>query len=144
MRKPNKTQTIEIQSMLDKHNKSKIFPVNIESFLESAARYVKAIKTGRMICSIDKVSASGMSRTLKFVEMARRDNTTQHSLLDFYGFFDVLGHEKVKNSCYFRIHGCGMDMVFNTNYCIMHQLCSYGLITRAQCTELAQMTPSVI
>ena len=64
--------------------------------------------------------------------------------LNFYQFFTQLGFAKVKNSNTFRISGCGMDMIFHTNYTIMHQLCRYGFITKKECENLAQKTPQVI
>jgi hypothetical protein len=41
---------------------------SVDQFYKDAERYVKAIKEGRVICSIGSVSRSGMSRTIKFLE----------------------------------------------------------------------------
>lgn len=117
----------------------------IEAFIEAGERYIKAIKQGRVICSIGSVSASGMSRTIKFLECQNNKALGRHQYLNFYAFFSVLGFEKARNlDGYFRIHGCGMDMIFHTNYSIMHRLQRLGFISRKQCDSLAQDTPSVI
>lgn len=137
------TRTNEIEKLLKAHNKNKNYPVTNECFIEHCKRYVKAVKEGRMICSIDSVSNSGMSRTMKFLEMSKGSNG-QHYLLNFYQLFDVLGYTKVKNSDYFRIGGCGMDMVFATNYNIIHQIHGLGLINKKACSVLAQKTPHVV
>ena len=97
-----------------------------------------------MICAIGSVSKSGMSRNIKFVEWAKSDTSDKHQLYNFYQFFDVLGYTKVKNSDYFRIGGCGMDMIFHTNYTIIHNLKSIGLVSVDECKTLSQNTPYVI
>lgn len=116
----------------------------IERFIEDGNRYIKAIKEGRMICNIDTVSSSGMSRTIKFLECAKNNSLGQYQYLNFYAFFTALGFEKVKDKNTFRIHGSGMDMIFHTNYTNIHRMHRLGFITRQQCEELAQMTPQVI
>ena len=133
----------EIQSILNKYNKGLSYPVSPERFIEHAKRYIKAIKEHRMICSIGSVSASGMSRTIKFLEVSK-GGKNRYNLLNFYEFFKIMGYSLVKDSDYFRIGGCGMDMIFNTNYTIMHDLKRLGFITDEECRTLAQKTPSVV
>lgn len=114
----------------------------VKDFIRNAKRYIKAIKQGRVICNIDSVSASGMSRTLKFLECSGSIKNG-FSYLNFYTLFDNLGFTKVKNSSYFRVNGCGMDMVFHTNYAIIHNLKNLGFLTKKEADILAQKTPSV-
>ena len=45
---------------------------------------------------------------------------------------------------YFTIGGCGMDMIFHTNYTIIHRLYKLGFMTKKECEKLCQMTPSII
>lgn len=103
-----------------------------QDFCRDAKRYINAVARGGMLVSIGSVSKSGMSRTMKFVELRKG------MILNFYKFFEALGHQKIANSDYFRINGCGMDMVFHTNYTIMHQLANVGLITKKRAKKLAQ------
>ena len=49
-----------------------------------------------------------------------------------------------KNSNYFRIYGCGMDMIFHTNYTIIHKLARLGFLNKKECESLAQNTPQTI
>jgi hypothetical protein len=132
----------QIDLIIKKYNKSKIYPMEKETFLEHAQRYIEAIKEHRMICSIGSVSRSGMSRTIKFLEMSKGES--RYNLLNFYQFFEALGYSKAKENGYFKISGCGMDMIFNTNYTIMHQLKNMGFIDKDECSKLAQATPSVV
>lgn len=132
----------EIDLILKKYNKKKSYPMSLDVFIEHAQRYIQAIKEHRMICSIGSVSRSGMSRTIKFLEM-HKGETTYH-LLNFYQFFEALGYSSVKDSGYFRIGGCGMDMIFHTNYSIMHDLRRLGFINKEECSTLAQKTPAVV
>lgn len=117
----------------------KLDPEEATYFYQNAKRYIKAIKDGRMCCIIESVSSSGMSRTLKFMECSGGKHG--YSYLNFYNLFKNLGYTKVKNSDCFRVHGCGMDMVFATNYNICHQLKKLGIITKKTCDKLAQKTP---
>lgn len=110
----------------------------------SLIRYIKAIKEKRMICNIESVSSSGMSRNIKFVEMRKCTELKEHFILNFYKFFVVMGYTKVKNSDCFRITGCGMDMIFNTNYNIIHNLYNMGFISKQICSTLSQKTPYII
>ena len=136
--------TEKINEVLKNYNKKNTYEIDMETFLGHANRYIEAIKENRMICSIGSVSKSGMSRTIKFLEMKKNDTSNQHSLKNFYQFFDALGYSKIKNSDYFRIGGCGMDMIFNTNYTIMHDLKRMGLVSDEECSTLAQKTPSIV
>lgn len=134
----------EIEKLLAKHNKGKQFPTTLENFVGSAERYIKASRHHAIICNIDTVSSSGMSRTLKFLQMDK-SKEGRYSLLQFWDFFKALGFTEAKNSRgYFRVNGCGMDMVFATNYDIIHKLHRLGFITAKECDVLAQRTPTCV
>ena len=115
-----------------------------EKFIDDANRYLKAIKEGRMINSIGSVSASGMSRTIKFLSCEKHDNDTRYSYYNYYCLFVALGFKKAKKDHYFTISGCGMDMIFHTNYEIVHDLKRLGFINDEECRVLSQMTPTTI
>ena len=142
-------KNLEIKKLLDTYNKGEKYLYTEEQFSADCKRYIKAIKEGRMMCSIGSVAPSGMSRTIKFVELTKRKGDKQlfalNFLLNFYQLFKVLGYKLAgSNSDYFRIHGCGMDMVFHTNYTIIHVLARLGFISAATCKSLAQSTPHII
>jgi hypothetical protein len=116
-----------------------------EQFHADCVRYIKAIKEGRVICSIKSVSSSGMSRTIKFMECGYNKFQKIHGYYNFYALFRTLGFTQARNSRdYFSIGGCGMDMIFHTNYTIIHKLHRLGFIDKKQCSSLAQDTPTVI
>ena len=143
----NKQERVLNNMKADKKLTSKINKMSyteVETVYESALRYVKAIKEGRIICNIETVSSSGMSRTIKFLECRKEKGRNYHHYCNFWTLFKALGFEEVKNKNTFRIHGCGMDMIFHTNYTIIHRLEYYGLISKKQCERLAQQTPQVI
>ena len=134
----------KINEYIKGYNKKNEYKIDNETFIDHAKRYIKAVKENRIICSIKSVSKSGMSRNIKFVELAKSDTSDKHQLYNFYQFFDVLGYSKVKDSDYFRIGGCGMDMIFHTNYTIIHNLKRLGLVSDDECKTLSQNTPSII
>ena len=117
----------------------------IERFIDDGIRYIKAIKEGRMINNIEKVSASGMSRTMKFLSCEKGKNNGEYYYCNYFAFFKSLGFQVVGDrSHYFRIHGCGMDMVFHTNYTNIHVLHRLGFLNKKECDHLAQQTPTTI
>lgn len=109
------------------------------NFLSDAKQYIKAIKTGSMFCVINSVSNSGMSRVINFYSSAKsKDGRFYYR--NYNCFFIALGYTETKEG--FRISGCGMDMIFHTNYCIINTLFSLGIINKKQCSQLAQNTPN--
>jgi hypothetical protein len=115
---------------------------SLETFIDGAKRYIKAIKQGRMICNIDSVSRSGMSRNIKFLECSY--TSFGYRYYTFYSLFKSLGFRDTGNRGLFRIGGCGMDMIFHTNYTIIHKLYKLGFMSQKECDILAQKTPQVI
>lgn len=114
-----------------------------DAFYSDALAYIKAIKEGRMICNIGKVSQSGMSRTIKFLSCEKikntHDNKVRYSYRQYWSFFKVLGYRTARsNQDYFSISGCGMDMIFNTNYNIIRTLKRFGFLSKAECGNLSQ------
>ena len=108
--------------------------------MKNVKKTLKAIKERRMVNVIASVSKSGMSRTFKFNEVAKSGGC-----FNFYSLFVMLGHPKARgNSGYFSVRGCGMDMIFHTNYCNIRTLKRLGFISSKQCSVLEQMTPATL
>lgn len=116
---------------------SKLPHYSIEDFERDAKIYIECIEDGSMCCVINSVSKSGMSRNLSFYAF-RNGGYRQFSRL-----FETLGYKEAKNGG-FIVSGCGMDMIFYTNYTIIHKLFNLGYITELQCKVLAQQTPTVL
>lgn len=131
----------EIQKNLSKMN----YPLTNEELLNHIQDYIKAVKEGRMLCIIPKVSASGMSRQIKFHSFEPNTSGNGGYYRQYYALFQALGYKAVKgNRDAFTISGCGMDMIFHTNYTNMHDFKSLGIITAEECSTLAQKTPTVL
>lgn len=143
-----KEQKILLALQSDKSFQKSLNKVNYystESFVNDAARYLKAIKERRVINSIGSVSSSGMSRTIKFLAPEYNKSRKEFQYLNFYCFFKCLGFTPARGrDDYFSIGGCGMDMIFHTNYTIIHKLYHFGFINKEECDKLAQMPPTTI
>lgn len=134
-------KTIKIEELLNDYNKGKEYPYEFDSFVNDCKRYISATKQNRLICTINHVSQSGMTRHMKFVEMGKgRDN--QHYIWNFYQMLDVFGFRFKDDSMV--ISGCGMDMVFSTHYNIIRDIKRLGIITLNTCIVLEQKQPSTI
>lgn len=123
------TLSKEVQKTLRK------LDINEDIFFSQAERYINAIRENRMCCIITSVSKSGMSRNMKFIEF-------NNGYMTFYVLFKGLGYSNKEDS--FRVNGCGMDMVFHTNYTIIHNLSRMGFISKEECDILAQKTPVIL
>jgi hypothetical protein len=144
-----KTQKIENAIKANKALAKKIQEVYhfsdnpIELFIEQTNRYIKAIEENRVICSIGSVSKSGMSRTVKFLACEKNSyKKSFYNYVNFYSLFKALGYTEVNG--YFRINGCGMDMIFHTNYSNILNFERLGFINKQKADKLAQMTPTTI
>lgn len=113
-----------------------------QNFIDDAKTYLKAIKEQRMVCTIPHVSKSGMSRIIKFNSTEGKNR--KYWVRQYYTLFCALGYSYRRNHNGFFISGCGMDMVFHTNYTNCHVFNRIGIISKAQCSKLAQMTPTVL
>lgn len=113
--------------------------------LECIEAYINAIREGRMICSIGSVSKSGMSRTIKFLSCEKDKYQDGFYYRNYFLMFKALGFRGSRiGDGYFTIKGAGMDMIFHTNYTIIHAFKGLGLINDEDCKTLAQQTPTVI
>jgi len=121
-------------------NISKLSCYDLDAFNKDAKTYIEAIRTGRMVCVIKSVSKSGMSRVLSFHSCEIEEPRAWYR--QYNCLFIALGYKENRNKEGFTISGCGMDMIFATNYNIIHRLTSLGLLDKGDCDTLAQMTPT--
>lgn len=132
-----KIEKIAINIAKDKELTKRINSQNyyeVSMFISDVQTYIKAIKQRRMFCIIDSVSSSGMSRNIHFHSFEKK------YYRQYWTLFKVLGYTETKNNS-FRISGCGMDMIFHTNYSNIHTFYRLGFIDKKTCERLAQMTP---
>ena len=139
------TAKIEADKELQK-GIAKLSWYDTERFIKDALKYISAIKNGRMINCIGNVSSSGMSRTIKFVSCEKyKYPGARFYYQNYFQLFKAFGYTEARSKDhYFSIGGCGMDMIFHTNYTNIHVLHRLGFISRKQCDHLAQQTPDTI
>ena len=139
----NTTETTQIiLSASIKKAISKMPYYSEEAFLNDANAYINSIKNGSMLCIIHSVAKSGMSRAIKFHSCA--DNGERYNYRQYINLFEALGYKEKGETGAFTVSGCGMDMIFHTNYCIIHDFKNVGIITSNECRVLAQKTPVVL
>jgi hypothetical protein len=117
----------------------------VENFINDGLSYIEAIKQGRMLVAIMKVSQSGMSRNMVFTACTygKSGGKINYRYRYYNLFFKTLGF-RVNQNNELVIGGCGMDMVFHTNYTVIRTLRNLGFISSKQCRELEQKTPQYI
>ena len=108
-----------------------------DDFVKDCKCYIKALKSGRLQYTVTHVSNSGMSRNI-FIQSYEGTMTKGH-FRTYFGMLQVLGYKEAsKYSSDIRVSGCGMNMLFATNYNICHDLKRIGLITKKECEVLCQ------
>ena len=122
-------------------NLKKLYSFNSDDFIMNAERYIKACKENRIFCVIHSVSKSGMSRKLSFYE-STFSKEGKGGFLNFTALFIALGYSDRNRDGKFTVNGCGMDMLFHTNYSIIRSLYNLGMTTNEEYEILSQNTPA--
>ena len=104
-------------------------------FVNDAKAYIAAVKSGRILYTVTSVSKSGMSRNIS-VESFEGKMTGGH-YRNYIGFLRALGY-KIDGFGSVKIGGCGMNMLFATNYNIIHSLHRMGFVSKKECGVLCQ------
>ena len=134
------TRNIENDKELLKNLKKVAMP--IERFIGDAQTYLRAVKERRINYTVDTVSKSGMTRTLIITscERSRWENKVSYHYRQYNTMLQAMGYS-VKRGYRdsIRVSGCGMNMLFATNYHIVWSLHRLGFISRKQCDVLCQM-----
>ena len=116
-----------------------------KALIRNASNYINASKNGSLCCIVKSVSKSGMSRKLLFFSVDQ--NSEGDCMPYYYGYFlELLGYKSSRNysdSC-ITVQGCGMDMIFYTNYKVINQLFEFGFITEKERDVLSQKTPHTL
>ena len=132
------TKRIEQDKELFKNiNKQSYY--TIESFIKDAKTYIKAVKEGRILYTVKRVSSSGMSRLSNVTSCERGDKNyyKKYYYRNYNQMFLALGYSVNKEGI-IRVHGCGMDMLFATNYNLINAFHRLGFISKKQCETLRQ------
>ena len=109
-----------------------------EDFIRDSNIYIKALKSGRLQYRVTNVSKSGMSRDILISSYEGSMNKGYYR--NYTLMLEVLGYKFAsKYSSEIKISGCGMNMLFATNYNIIHTFKRIGLINQKSCDVLAQL-----
>ncbi len=106
-----------------------------ERFIKDCRAYIKAVDSGRIQYTVTHVSQSGMSRNImiKSYEGTMNDGFYRW----YYKMLEAMGYKFASDNS-IKVSGCGMDMLFATNYNIIHSLKHMGFIYSKRCASLAQ------
>lgn len=91
----------------------------------NAERFLKAVREHRLLCTVKRVSSSGMSRLIRVYEIQNDENGRPH-ILQFNGFLGQVGWTFSDKDNAIRVVGCGMDMVFHLLSTTVENLRYYG------------------
>lgn len=111
---------------------------NQEDFIRDCNVYIKALKSGRLQYRVTNVSKSGMSRDILISSFEGSINKGYYR--NYTLMLEVLGFRFTsKYSSEIKVSGCGMNMLFATNYNIIHTFKNIGLINKKTCDVLSQL-----
>lgn len=116
--------------------------LTIERFISDAQTYIKAVKERRISYTVDTVSRSGMSRTIIITSCEKSIYNGKRSFYyrQYNAMLEAMGYNiKRGYRDSIRVGGCGMNMLFATNYNIIWTLHRLGFISRKSCDVLAQV-----
>lgn len=107
-----------------------------DSFISDCKAYIKAVESGRILYGVTHVSNSGMSRNISIKSFEGK--MTKGYYRAYTMMLQTLGYKFAsKYDSDIKVSGCGMDMLFNTNYNIIHALHGMKFISRKKCDILA-------
>lgn len=108
-----------------------------EDFVKDCKCYIRALKSGRVQYTVTHVSNSGMSRDI-FIQ-SYEGTMTKGYFRTYFSMLQVLGYKEAsKYSSDIRVSGCGMNMLFATNYDICRYFKRIGLINENEFKTLCQ------
>ena len=111
-------------------------------FEYAAVHYIEAVKQGRVICIIQGVSRSGMTRRMTFKECRKDTSTGNYWYADLNRLISSAAGIPLNKHHELVVTGCGMDMVFHTHHNVIRCLQQAGFVRKKWAEELAQMTPT--
>ena len=104
-------------------------------FIKDCNTYIEAVKSGRILYDVVSVSASGMSRkiTIRSFEgtMEKGFYRNYLQMLEIFGY-------KMNKDYTITVKGCGMNMLFATNYDLIGQMEKLGFIDKETSDDLKQ------
>lgn len=110
---------------------------SVDRLISDIQCYINAVKTGRILYTVMSVANSGMSRCVSIKSCEKSGSRFYYRqyncMLKALGYSIKRGYEDTV-----RVNGCGMNMLFATNYNLMHTFKRLGFISDKVCAELCQ------
>ena len=108
-----------------------------EMLFDDIQTYIKALKEGRLQYMVMNVSSNGMNRNI-LVQSCEQNKTSNNFYFRQYSrMFEMLGY-KLNKDYNVKVSGCGMNMLFATNYNLIHTFKNMNIISDLECEILAQ------
>ena len=108
-----------------------------EMLLDDIQDYIKALKEGRLQYLVMNVSQSGMNRNILIQSCEQSKTTNNFYFRQYSRMFEMLGYKSDKDY-YVKVSGCGMNMLFATNYYLIQTFKSMNIISESEANILAQ------
>lgn len=99
--------------------------------------YIEALKEGRLQYLVTKVSASGMSRNILIQSCEKSKSNNKFYFKQYSNMLECLNY-KLDRDYNVIVKGSGMNMLFATNYRLIHIFKEMGFIDELECETLAQ------
>ena len=108
-----------------------------EMLLNDIQDYIKALKEGRLQYLVMSVSQSGMSRNILIQSCEQNKTNNNFYFRQYSRMFEMLNY-KLDKDYNIRVSGCGMNMLFATNYYLIQTFKSMNIISDSEADILAQ------
>ena len=108
-----------------------------EMLLDDIQDYIKALKEGRLQYLVMSVSSNGMSRNILIQSCEQNKTNNNFYFRQYSRMFEMLNYKLDKNY-YVKVSGCGMNMLFATNYYLIQTFKSMNIISESEANILAQ------
>ena len=110
---------------------------SVDDFISDCKTYIKAVKSGRVLYEVTHVSTSGVSRNINI--KSYEGKMSQGYYRSYSLMLKVLGYKFAYTYSWdIKVSGCGINMLFATNYNIIHTFERFGFITKKTCVILSQ------
>ena len=108
-----------------------------EYFIKDCKVYIKALKSGRLQYKVTHVSQSSMSRNINI--SSYEGTMLKGHYRSYTAMLTILGYKLAgEYSSDIKVSGGGMNMLFYTNYSIIHKLHNMKFISKKNCDILSQ------
>ena len=108
-----------------------------EMLLNDIQDYIKALKEGRLQYLVMNVSQSGMNRNILIQSCEQNKSNNNFYFRQYSRMFEMLNY-KLDKDYNIRVVGCGMNMLFATNYNLIHTFKNMNIISENEAVILAQ------